>query len=248
MIAAIDSVRGCLQETLAACVTTSYSTVPNAKMSVRASGSLLFQLLWRARYGNVPSTGAALIGSARVEASEACGRERGQLPRQPEVEQLGAGLRQHHVARLEVAVNDPLAVRPLQRLGDLHAVRDRLVERNLFAREPRGESLALDILHDEVIDRARLPDVVERADVRMIQLRDGAGFTLESLAEIGVIRERRLQDFNGDRAVEAGIACLVDFPHAAGADKDLDLIRAKAGPRSQQCEAIIAASSCASSR
>ena len=53
--------------------------------------------------------------------------------------------------------------------------------------------------------------VVERADVRMIQLRNGLGFSLEPLAELRVAGDVRGQDFDRDGAIEAGIAGAVDL-------------------------------------
>ena len=36
------------------------------------------------------------------------------------------------------------------------------------------------------------------------------------------------QDLDGDRAIEAGVAGLVDLAHAAGADRGLDFVRPEA--------------------
>jgi hypothetical protein len=57
------------------------------------------------------------------------------------------------------------------------------------------------------------------ADVRVVKSGDGLGFALETLGESGV------RDFDGDCAVEAGIACLPDFAHAAAAERGLKLLR-----------------------
>ena len=63
-----------------------------------------------------------------------------------------------------------------------------------------------------------MADVVERADVRMIERRDRARLALEALAQLRVGRERRRQDLDRDRAVEPRVAGAVDFAHAAGAN------------------------------
>jgi hypothetical protein len=52
----------------------------------------------------------------------------------------------------------------------------------------------------------------------MIQGSYGTGFALESFAEL------LLRDFDGDSTVQARVAGLVDFPHAAGADGSDDLV------------------------
>ena len=61
--------------------------------------------------------------------------------RQAEVQQLGACLRQHHVAGLEVPVNDAGLVRGREGIGDLDAVVERLVEWQLPACEAGRECL-----------------------------------------------------------------------------------------------------------
>ena len=65
-------------------------------------------------------------------------------------------------------------------------------------------------------------DVVESADAGMIERRHSAGFAFEALAEIG------LDHFERDRAVDARVARLPDFAHAAFAQRRDDLIRAGA--------------------
>jgi len=72
-------------------------------------------------------------------------------------------------------MDDVLRVRSIERVGDLSAVFQRLIERQRSC-----EWRAVDVLHDEVV-RA---DVVEGADVRMVQRRDCPRFPLEPLAEI----------------------------------------------------------------
>ena len=62
-------------------------------------------------------------------------------------------------------------------------------------------------------------DVVERADVRMIELRDRARFAIEPLAELRIGGEQVRQDLDRDDAIEAGIAGFVDLAHAARAER-----------------------------
>ena len=87
----------------------------------------------------------------------------------------GPGLRQHHVARLEIAVHDALAVRALERAGDLDGDLQRFQNRNGAALQPRRERLAFQELHDEKINGSPgfgnlvATDVMERADVGMRQ-------------------------------------------------------------------------------
>ena len=49
-----------------------------------------------------------------------------------------------------------------------------------------------------------------------VELRDRARLAVEALAELRVGRERLGEDLDGDRAIEARVARLVDLAHAAG--------------------------------
>ena len=64
--------------------------------------------------------------------------------------------------------------------------------------------------------------------MRMIQCSDCTGFTFEALTNVGVCSDVRGQDLDGNRAIEAGVARLVDLAHATGPDGRVDLIRAEA--------------------
>src|SRR5438105_4809288 len=78
-----------------------------------------------------------------------------------------------------------------------------------------------------------LADVVQRADVGMVELRDRARLAVEAGLHVGSGGEGGVEDFDGDDAVEAGIARSVDLAHAAGADAVEDLVRAEPGAGSQ---------------
>ena len=66
------------------------------------------------------------------------------------------------------------------RVSDLRAVLQHEADRKCAFLQPGGESFALHQLHHEVIGT----DIVERADVRMIQCGDGARLALEACAEL----------------------------------------------------------------
>ena len=66
----------------------------------------------------------------------------------------------------------------------------RLLNRQRPARQPRGQRLALEQFHHQerhvdAVDRRRA-DVVQRADVRMVQAGDAARLALEPLARVGI--------------------------------------------------------------
>ena len=86
----------------------------------------------------------------------------------------------------------PCAVRLVERVGDLRS-RSAASARAAAAprREPLRQRLAVEQFHHQIgardwgLGTRRFADVVERADVRMRQLRDRPRFALEALARLG---------------------------------------------------------------
>ena len=74
-----------------------------------------------------------------------------------------------------------------------------------------------------------LVDLVDRADVGVVQRRGGLGFLEEPLFGGVVSRQTRGQQLDRDRALEAGIGGLVDHTHPAAADEGGHVVVAKSG-------------------
>ena len=110
--------------------------------------------------------------------------------RQSEIQNLDSGFRDHDVARLEVAMNDALAVRLRQRSRNLRGIQERRLHGKRSALQPGRYRLALHQFHDQVVR----PNIVERADVGMIQRRNRARLALETGAEL------LMSDLDGDGA------------------------------------------------
>ena len=90
---------------------------------------------------------------------------------EPEVEDLGAARGEHHVRRLQVAVNDAERMHLGQRIGDAQPQVDRLADRQRTARQTLLQSLALDALHDQIRPAVRSARVVNRHDRGMVDAR-----------------------------------------------------------------------------
>ncbi len=140
-------------------------------------------------------------------------------------------------------MDDPAAMRVIERIGHLDREPKRLGNRQRTAAQTLGERPPVDVLHDEKRDagnrfrrvvriggRRRGPDVVERADVGVIEARNDARLALEPLRELGVAGKRGRQDFDRDRALEPCVAGLVDFSHPTRAKRADDLVRTELGP------------------
>ena len=147
--------------------------------------------------------------------------------RQPEVEHFGAARRQHHVRGLQIAVGQPRAVRGIERIRELDRDPQDVLEWQRAAQQPVGQRLARQILHHQELDAVLLADVVQRADVRVRQARDRAGFAPKAFLAPGVIGDARRQDLDRDGSIEPRVARFVDFAHAAGAERRHDFIRSQ---------------------
>ena len=114
-------------------------------------------------YGTVPITAPAVVAGACVESADAAtpARQRRRLQLgQAEVQQLRlrralssrAGLREHDVGRLEITMDDAVAVRGCQRIGDLRAQFEHLRERQRPLAQALGKRLAVEVLHHQKVD------------------------------------------------------------------------------------------------
>ena len=89
------------------------------------------------------------------------------------------------------------------------------------------------VLHDQERGAALFAHVIERTDVRMVELGDRAGFAIEAVAELRISGEGVREDLDRHRAIETCVAGFVHFAHAAGAESGEDFVRAEAGAGSE---------------
>ena len=140
--------------------------------------------------------------------------------REPEVEELHlATLAQHHVARLDVAMEDALAVRGVEAGGDP----DREPERGLPRQrlDQAVEALSGHELVGDVRPLLYLADLVHADHIGVRELRDGARLDEEAPAR----RRRRIgggDELQRDEAIQRRVAAEIDMPHAALAEHAID--------------------------
>ncbi len=132
-----------------------------------------------------------------------------------EVEQLRAGLRQHDVRGLQIAMGNAQLVCFGQGVGNLRTVANRLLgwQRAFFQTAFQG--LAVQKFHDEKIHAVLVADVVQRADVGMGELGNRFGLPLQALLQRRIGGKAGKQNLDGNRAVEPRVVGAIDFAHAA---------------------------------
>ena len=123
-------------------------------------------------------------------------------------------------------MDDAGAVRAVERVADLDRNRERFIDRKpRRSAQPVRERLAFEILEHQVVELAVAADVVDGADVRIVQRGNRARFLLEALPRFRIGRERAGEHLDGDRAIEPGVARAVDLAHAARAERGDDFVR-----------------------
>ncbi len=126
-------------------------------------------------------------------------------------------------------MNDAAAVCGIERLCHLDPERQGLLDRERAATKPFRERLPREVLHDKKIHAINMSDVVQTADVRMIEGGDGARLTEKTRASLGVSCRLARQQLDRYRASQPGIAGPVHVSHATTTQQRQDLVRAQAG-------------------
>ena len=156
--------------------------------------------------------------------------------RDPEVRHLHDSLGvDDDVVRLDVAVDDAVAVRVAERREDLPRIRDRDGHRAQAARaDELLERPALDVLHDDEVGAVELAAVEDRDDIRVREPRGMRRLAPEALDELLVVRVPRVQHLDRDSAAELLVLGEVDVGHAAAAELARDAVTPRE-ERSGEC-------------
>ncbi len=119
------------------------------------------------------------------------------------------------ILRLDVAMDDSLLVRELQRVAELRHDRHRLLRRQMPDLEHPAEVRAVHVLHEEVVPPLHLPEIINRDDVGMVQPSQRPRLADEPLLKARIAIDARRKDFERDQPIEPAMACLVHHPHSA---------------------------------
>ena len=126
-------------------------------------------------------------------------------------------------------MDEAVFVRVRERVGDLSRDLDRLVCRHAAAGHAARERFAFQALHHEVVEAAVVPDIVNAADVGMLEARDRFRLATESFAQLRAHRAAAQHDLDGDRPIEPEIAGAIHLAHAAPAERLDDFVRPEPG-------------------
>ena len=118
-----------------------------------------------------------------------------------------AALVQQDVVRLDVAVDDLVAVRVGERVGHLARNTRRVADVELLLRlEQLAQRRTVDAPHDDVEDLFVPADLVNRHDMGMLEARDGLCFVHEALGGRRGRRELDIEHLHRDVAIQHVIA------------------------------------------
>ena len=117
-----------------------------------------------------------------------------------------------------------------QRAGDLRAETGDIGGGQRAAPKPRPERLAFDQFHDQ----ERRADIVERADVRMVERGQRQRFAAKAQTECGS------RHFDRDWPVESGVQPAKHLAHAAAAQQLVDTIVSEQAPDLQERPILVA--------
>ena len=129
-----------------------------------------------------------------------------------------------NVRRLDVAVHDPFRVRGVQRIGNLHSHIQQRIGGHRLSADLMLQRLSFQKFHRQEGLAVRFLDVVNRADVRVVESGGGARFSLEPLQRLAVFRKFFRQKLQRDQPAEFCVLGLIDHAHAAAAEFVHDVV------------------------
>ena len=116
-----------------------------------------------------------------------------------------------------IAVHDALRMRSLQPVGNLYADIHSSATAMGLPRNAMLQRLALEQFHGDKRAALKLTNVINRANVRMIQRRGRARFTPESFDRLSILRYIVRQEFQRDVSPKPRVLGLIHHAHATAA-------------------------------
>ena len=133
---------------------------------------------------------------------------------QPKVHDLGRAVGEaHHILRLEIAMDDAVAVGVLQGSTDLAGIGDDLAD---FCRGLVVQGVTLDQFHHDEGRTIRLSSIVHSDDVGLVELGRGSCLVQQARPALGV-QASLVQNLDGDVALKQDVVGAIDDAHATPA-------------------------------
>ena len=123
-----------------------------------------------------------------------------------------------NVRRFDVAVDDIRGMGGVQCVSDLDPEPQHRLESEWTGGESVLQRRALQILHGDERSSVLLADVVDRADVRMVERRCGPGFALKAAQGLGITRQIFGDELERNGTVKPRIFGFVHHAHPAAAE------------------------------
>ena len=135
-----------------------------------------------------------------------------------------AAFRDENVGGFDVAVHDAFAMRGVERVGHLDREIEQVVEFHGAAGDDVLQRLAVEKFHGDEGFAVRFSDIVNRANVGMVQGGGSLGFPLETREGLRVFRDIVGQEFQRDETMEAHVFGLINHAHPTAAKAFEDAI------------------------
>jgi hypothetical protein len=119
-----------------------------------------------------------------------------------------ATFRHEDICRLDVTMDDALPVRRIERVRYVNSQRQHSFNLYRSRRNPMLQSYPVEKLHGDERLTVLLVDVINRANVRVVQGRCGLGFALETGEGLRVPSNFLGQELEGDKTVQARVSAL----------------------------------------
>src|SRR5947207_216103 len=121
------------------------------------------------------------------------------------------------VCGLNVAMNDALSVGGLERVSDFSDERKQAFRFQRLAPDQIAEREAIEELHCDKSAALLFADIVQRADIWVVERGSSLGFTTKTDERLRIIGEFVRQKFKRDKTAETSVFGFVHHAHTAAA-------------------------------
>src|SRR5436190_1747933 len=152
-------------------------------------------------------------------------RSRRKRTRSVQIKNLGVVLTSHeNVRRLDIAMNDAFGMRRINRIRDFNSEIQRFLDAQRTAIVPVFQCLSIEVFHHNERTAVVLTDIVDRANLRMIERRGRTRLDSKSFERLRILGTLLRQELHRNRTAEADILRFIDNTHASGAEMFKDFV------------------------